>query len=91
MKIEDLDFKPHPTSTSGTHAETFFANGYGTSIVTGRMFYTTDSQPYEIAVLKGTKEQSDICYSTDVTDDVLGYLTEDEANMTLKMISDLDA
>ncbi len=85
MKIKDLEFKEHYT-LSGTQAIVSFPNGYAASILTGGWFYTDDEHPYEIAVM--TSEGA-ICYGTPITDDVVGYLTEDEANEILKKISEL--
>ena len=85
MKIKDLDFKPH--HSNGTIAKAKFPNGYGASVITGEMFYTSETQPYEIAVL----DDGSITYNTPVTDDVCGYLTESEANGILKQISELPA
>lgn len=59
----------------------FFENGYGISIITKEDFfgaYTSKEKPYEIAVLKGTKEKWSLCYDTPITDDVIGYLTWEE-------------
>jgi hypothetical protein len=85
MQVQDLDFKPHPSGLGGARALVEFENSYGASVVTGSMFYTNADQPYEIAVLKdGT-----ITYDTPITDDVLGYLTEEDANTALTQISEL--
>ena len=47
-----------------------FANGYGASVVRNKMSYGGKDGLYEIAVLKG----DDICYSTPITSDVIGWL-----------------
>ena len=85
MEIKDLDFKPH--HFSGTIAKAKFPNGYGASVITGEEFYTSETQPFEIAVL----DDDGIAYDTPVTDDVCGYLTESAANDILKQISELPA
>lgn len=33
---------------------------------------------YELAVLNGTQAKSELCYTTPITGDVLGYLTPEE-------------
>ena len=87
MKITDLEFKPHPVGLGGTQAKPSFANGYGASVITGEYFYTTITEPYEIAVI-GPNGKLD--YTTPVTDDVCGYLTEDAANAVLAQIEALE-
>lgn len=85
MKVSDLDFKRHQVDPSGTKAEATFNNGYGASVITGDYFYTSDKCPYEVAVLY----EGSLVYDTPITDDVLGYLTEEEANQALKDIEAL--
>ena len=87
MEIKDLDFKTHKSSPDGKQAKVTFPNGYGASVITGEVFYTSETQPYEIAVL----DDGSITYNTPVTDDVCGFLTESAANDILKQISELPA
>jgi len=89
MKVSDLDFKPHSAGMGGTMASVFFDNGFGASVVTGDMFYTSSGHPYELAVLKGVKGDSGLTYDTSITDDVLGHQTEEEIDEVLKRISEL--
>lgn len=84
MKFEDLDFKPHGI-TGGTHAVVNFPNGYGASVVSGPMFYTRPGAPYELAVMR----DESLCYDTELTDDVLGYLTAEDVTMYLEKIEAL--
>lgn len=85
MKIEDLNFETHPAGMGGTRARVDFKNGYGASVITGEMFYTSEGAPYELAVFK----DGSICYETPITDDVLGYLTAEEVEATLTKIEAL--
>lgn len=85
MKVSELVFKNHPLGFDGTVASHNFPNGYGASIVTGTAFYTSEAAPYELAVL----HNNEITYDTPLTDDVLGYLTEDEVNEYLLKIEAL--
>jgi hypothetical protein len=44
---------------------------------------------YESAVLKGTEEKYEICYDSVITDDVLGYQTEEEVEVLLYEIENI--
>lgn len=83
--FDELEFKPHGAGMGGTHARIDFENGYGASVITGRMFYTSPRKPYELAVFK----DGSLCYDTPITDDVIGYLTEKEVNGYLNQIKQL--
>ena len=85
VKVSDLVFKKHLLGFDGTVATHTFSNGYGASIVTGEYAYSNESAPYELAVL----HNNEITYDTELTDDVLGYLTEDEVNEYLLKIEAL--
>lgn len=61
-------------------------NGYGASIIQTTGSYGSKQGLWELAVLDSTGE---ITYNTPITDDVLGYLTEEEVNETLKKIKKL--
>lgn len=87
MKVSDLVFRDHPAQGFGTITSHNFANGYGASIITGKNAYANEDAPYELAVL----HNGDLCYDTELTDDVLGYLTEDEVNQYLLKIEALPA
>lgn len=52
-----------------------FPNNYGASVVSHDYSYGGGEGLWEIAVLD---ENESLCYSTEVTDDVIGYLEEDE-------------
>lgn len=87
MLINELKFETHPIGAGGARAVAEFDNGYKASVVTGEMFRSRSDAPYEVAVL----DEDGITYDTPVTDDVLGYLTEDEANDVLAAIEALPA
>ena len=60
-----------------------FENGYGASVVSHDVSYGGDRGLYEIAVLDSS---GDLCYSTPITDDVIGFATEDKVLDTLHRI-----
>jgi len=78
MNFSDLNFQPHPVAAGGVQAKHFFDNGYGISVVRFNGSYGYEQGLYESAVLKGTEEDWHICYDSVITDDVLGYQTEEE-------------
>ena len=57
-----------------------FPNGYGASVIRHKGSYGFKSGLWELAVLDST---GDLCYTTPVTDDVVGHLTEEQINLKL--------
>ena len=84
--FKELNFQPHPMGM-GKQCIVQFRNGYGASIVQGPHTYGGKEGLYELAVMDGYGE---ITYSTPITDDVLGYLTEEQVERTLFDIKNLD-
>ena len=79
--FQDLEFKPHPNSVPdlsngdlGITSRIYFDNGYGASVVRGQYTYGGSQGLYELAVVKGTKESSELCYDTPITEDVHYFL-----------------
>ena len=90
MKFSDLNFHPHANyPETGIHAKHFFPNGYGVSVVKTPYSYGHEEGLYELAVLKGVEENWSICYDTEITNDVLGYLTQDELDEVLMQVKSL--
>lgn len=65
-----------------------FENGYGASVIRGQYTYGGSSGLWELAVLHG---EGDICYSSPITDDVVGWLSELEVESLLDQIQALPA
>lgn len=63
-------------------------NGYGASIVKHDFSYGNLQDLWELAVIG---KDGNLCYDTPITDDVLGYLTEEQVNSTLVKIAELQA
>ena len=69
--FEDLKFKDHPLG--GVQSRMTFDNGYGVSVIKTPYSYGGPKGKYELAVLDS---EGNITYDTPVTNDVLGYLSE---------------
>lgn len=82
--FNDLEFYTHHTGF-GEQARMDFPNGYGVSVITGYMFYTRDDAPYEVAVML----HGDLCYSTPLTGDVIGYCSEDDVTRIMQQVQEL--
>lgn len=91
--FKDLAFKPYPGSEGkydlGVTSRIFFENGYGASVVKGPYTYGGPQGLYELAVIKGNEEDSDLCFDSPITSDVIGYLTEEEVTDYLIKIQQL--
>ena len=69
-----------------------FRNGYGASVIQHRNSYGGDQGRFELAVAAwNSAEDSDwsICYSTDITDDVLGHLESSDVHDILNQVAAL--
>jgi len=82
--FNDLDFQPMQFEV-GIQARIFFDNGYGASVVKSLHSYGGNQGLYELAVIKDNA----IRYDTPITDDVIGYLTEDDVTKYLGQIQNL--
>ena len=68
-----------------------FPNQYGASVVRHWGSYGFKDGLWELAVIKFNKNGSfKLTYNTPITDDVLGYLNEDEIDPILKKIEELE-
>jgi len=88
VTFDDLVFNPRPEHRGGVQATVFFPNGRGASIVCGPGTYGYPSL-YELAVAKGEGEDWELDTDTPITDDVLGWLTEDQVTQYLLAIQKL--
>jgi hypothetical protein len=83
--FQELKFQDH-TLVGRKQCIVQFPNGYGASIVKGDHTYGGKDGLYELAVFG---KDGHITYDTPITDDVLGYLTEQDVEDTLNKIKDL--
>tara|TARA_R110000744_G_scaffold246942_1_gene363433 strand:- start:7619 stop:7888 length:270 start_codon:yes stop_codon:yes gene_type:complete len=88
MKLfNELDFKAHSVWEGGKQARISFENGYGASVISGGGSYTSDENPYELAVLY----DGAITYNTGITSDVIGNLNAKGVNTLLGKIKNLQS
>lgn len=94
--------RDHPVGP-GTQKIYRFDNGYGASVIrfhvqTGHMLiggsYGAEQGLWELGVLKfkssdPTVDDGELCYDTPITSDVLGFLTDEDVEVYLKMIEQL--
>lgn len=84
--FKDLQFEKHPAYIGFiTQAKMNFKNNYGVSVITGNSSYTSISEPYEVAILY----KDELTYNTYITNDVLGYQTEDMVTKVMKQVQEL--
>lgn len=88
MKFTDLNFQPHVTG-DGIRAEHFFPNGYGVSVVRFPGSYGYEQDLYEVAILKGSPDNYDLCYDTPITDDIMGHRDETDIENIIEEIQAL--
>lgn len=62
-----------------------FPNGYGASVIRHRGSYGYSKGLWELAVLEG----GELCYDTEITDDVIGHLNDPEVDRLLRRIQQL--
>lgn len=75
--------KHDPVKITDRQTTYAFPNGYGASVINDG--YGGDSGRFELAVLKDDR----LTYETPITDDVLGWLTEDDVEKALDQIAAL--
>ena len=86
-----MSFKNLPSNqiNGGIQYLAFYPNGYGASIVQHQFSYGGDRGLWELAIIEGNEDEWDICYSTPITSDVLGHLSESEVDELLIKIEAL--
>lgn len=68
-----------------------FDNGYGASVIKHNGSYGHEVDKWELAVLLWRDTNNyDLDYSTDITDDVLGYLDDEAVDVILTRIQLLE-
>ena len=70
----------------GKKARMHFENWYGVSVVSHSYSYGGRDGLYEVAVLDS---DDNLTYDTPVTNDVIGYLTEEDVTDVMKQVQEL--
>lgn len=83
--FKDLEFKPHSMG-GGIMSRLSFDNRYGVSVVRTSFTYGGKEGLYELAVLD---KHGNLTYDTPVTNDVIGYLSEDEVSDIMEQVQKL--
>ena len=84
--FNDLEFKELDSFYRGVQSRIQFDNGYGASVVKHNYSYGGREGLYELAVLDS---DGHLTYETPITDDVEGYLTEDDVTKLMEQIQNL--
>ena len=85
ITFNDLEFK-QDMQRGLNAARVMFDNGYGASVIIGPHTYGGEDGLYELGVLGKDKK---LTYDTPVTEDVKGYLSEDDVTKLLEQIQKL--
>jgi hypothetical protein len=86
-KFQDLPFLPiNDGFMVGKQACMTFENGYGVSVVSHTYSYGGKDGLFEVAVLG---KDGNLTYDTPVTNDVIGYLTEEDVTDVMKQVQEL--
>lgn len=86
--MKTINFKELPSNTLNGGIQYKFKadNGFGASIVQHSFSYGNKKELWELAVLD---KEGNLIYTTPITDNVLGYLSEEKVNQTLLKIEQL--
>lgn len=87
--FQDDLIKMRPRSIGGIQYVFRFKNGYGASVVKGEGSYGGEQDLWELAVLKFDGDEYDLDYDTEITNDVEGYLTDEDVGDLLRRIKAL--
>lgn len=82
--FNDLKFEPWFGGIK--HAVLNFDNDYGVSVLFGKGCYSNGIDTYELAVLR----YGFTCYDTEITDDILGYITKEEVTDVMLKLQSYD-
>lgn len=100
IRFEDLEFKDHPLKlevltgfsryVDAVRCIKWFDNNFGASIVRFHGSYGYEKGLYEIGILCKRPKNWGISYQTIMTNDVIGYLTEEDVVQHLFFVERLE-
>lgn len=73
----------------GPHKVYKFPNNYGASVIKNEWSYGGKDGLWEVGVIFFDGDDYELTYSTPITSDVLGYLTDEEVENALEKIKNL--
>lgn len=85
-EVDDGDYNGFEMFGDSFNHRFKFKNGYGASVIKHYGSYGYEEDLFELAVLDSNDH---LCYNTSLTDDVIGYLTNDEVLELLEQIKNL--
>ena len=90
MNFSDLSFKPHPIG-QWSRAKHFFDNGYGVVVMESYSIGKSlaPMRTYNLAVVKGSKDNWKYCGDTPITDKYLTCSTHDDITNILAQVENL--
>lgn len=90
MNFSDLNFKPHPIG-EWSRAKHFFDNGYGVCVMESYSIGKSlaPMRTYNLAVMKGSKDNWKYCGDTPITDTFLSGLNQDDVTNLLVQVENL--
>lgn len=97
-EVNDGDYNGFEMFGDSFNHRFYFKNGYGASVIKHYGSYGYEQDLFELAVMKFHSEDEegygiggewDLCYDTPITDNVIGYLTNDEVLDLLEKINNL--
>lgn len=75
----------------GIHYVFKFENNFGASVVKHWGSYGHEEDLWELAVIRCCRDDEwNLTFNTDITDDVIGYISDDRVRELLKEISELN-
>ena len=73
----------------GAHYVFKFDNGYGASVIKHRGSYGHEDDLWELAVIIFNGDDWELCYKTEITNDVIGWQTDEDIRVLLERIQSL--
>lgn len=87
----DVDYNGFEMFGDSFNHRFYFENGYGASVIKHYGSYGYEKDLFELAVIifDDETEEWHLCFDTPITDDVIGYLTNEEVLDLLRKIKNL--